>query len=326
MNTLDLLFTFKPIYKSVLWGGTRIPRLKGEQVMEDMHIGESWEISGLPGNLSVVASGPYIGTALPDLMARLGADLMGTAWNPDNGNKFPLLVKFIDACRNLSVQVHPNDRLAASRHNKNGKNELWYVIDTEPGSRIICGLSRSFSPEEYDAHQGRLILDALASYPACRGQFYYIPSGTIHALGAGTMVAEIQQSSDITYRIYDYDRRDADGRPRQLHTDLARMAIDYTFPATAEPVAKTFHNTCRDVVTTPNFVTDIFHLTRGSQPATLDTGRISFNILMATEGSVKIKTPANEHTLTAGHTILIPAAAPPYTISGNGVVLRIRLQ
>ncbi len=217
-----------PYFKSVIWGGERICKYKGVEQTEEK-IGESWEISAVPGHESVVAEGPYKGMRITELIDCFGAELLGSKVMERYDGKFPLLVKLIDANDNLSVQVHPDDELAKKRHDSLGKTEMWYIIDADKGAKIYSGLNREMTPEEYVARVAdNTIEETLAVHDSHPGDIFFLPAGRVHAIGAGNLLAEIQESSDITYRIYDYERRDAQGNARELHTELAKDAIEYT--------------------------------------------------------------------------------------------------
>ena len=217
---------FNPLLKTSLWGGEKIARYKGI-VTELSHVGESWELSGVEGRESVVAEGEFAGWALSQLVDRFRGALVGEHVFARYGNEFPLLVKFLDARQELSVQVHPDDELAQQRHGKRGKAEMWYVVETEGAVRLKCGFSQEMTPAEYDRRVAdKTITDVLAEYALAPGDVFFLPAGRVHAIGRGAFIAEIQQTSDLTYRIYDYDRLDIDGKPCQLHTGMARDAID----------------------------------------------------------------------------------------------------
>lgn len=227
-NTAQLYpYIFNPILRPVVWGGRRIRPFKGMEPTDE-NIGESWEISHVSDHYSVVANGPLAGKTIDDLLVYHGEDLLGRHVFERYGRKFPLLIKFIDARDDLSVQVHPDDRLAAERHQSFGKTEMWYVVHADPDARLYSGFSTQSSPEDYERRVAEgTIMQALAEYKVEAGDVFFLPAGRIHAIGAGCFVAEIQQTSDITYRIYDYDRPDANGRLRELHTEWAKDAIDY---------------------------------------------------------------------------------------------------
>ena len=211
-------FKFTPYLKSVIWGGERIAALKNiETDLTD--IGESWEISGVQGNETVVSEGADKGLKLSELIAKYGARLVGEDVYARYGTEFPLLVKIIDARRDLSVQVHPDDKLAAQRHGCAGKTEMWYILATEPDAKIYAGLSRQLDPETYRRDvENKTIMNDITAHDSHPGDIFFLPAGRVHAIGAGNLLLEIQQPRDITYRIYEYDRRDANGNPRMLKT------------------------------------------------------------------------------------------------------------
>lgn len=218
---------FEPILKRIIWGGDQICPFKGIKPIQK-GIGESWEISHVKDNVSIVNNGELKGKSLDDLISIYGAALLGKHNIERFGNKFPLLIKFIDACDDLSIQVHPNDRLAQIRHNSFGKTEMWYVVKAQPGAGLYSGFSKVIDPDQYvELVKENKFTDVLQHYEVSEGDVFFLPAGRVHAIGAGTFIAEIQQSSDITYRIYDYNRKDASGKGRELHTELAKDAIDY---------------------------------------------------------------------------------------------------
>ena len=221
-------FTFKPILKKVIWGGSDICPFKEISPVEN-GVGESWELSHVEGNYSIVANGELAGKSLDDLIRQYGAQLMGQEVIDRFGTTFPLLIKFIDARDNLSIQVHPDDELAKARHNSFGKTEMWYVIKATKDASLYSGFSKQIDADEYVKRvQDNTIMDVLQRYNVNEGDVFFLPAGRVHAIGAGCFIAEIQQTSNITYRIYDYNRKDANGNTRELHTELAKDAIDYT--------------------------------------------------------------------------------------------------
>jgi len=314
---------FAPYYKSVIWGGDAIGRIKGERI--DMEsVGESWEISAVPGHESVVAGGALAGRNICEIMADYGADFVGRIPEERFGNTFPLLIKLIDAQRNLSVQVHPDDALAAARHNSPGKTEMWYVVDACPGSYIYSGLQAPLTREEYPqrAADGS-IMKCIGAHAAAEGQFYFIPAGTLHAIGAGTLIAEVQQTSDITYRVYDYGRLDADGHPRQLHTELAADAIDYRYPNPVEPTARRFGATTAGAVSCRYFNVD--YVAGGE--CVVAGNPDSFTILMAVGGDADVTGPDGEVLhMHRGTTAMLAAAAPVHTVRADGALLVITIK
>ena len=300
---------FKPILKPLIWGGEKIAPFKG--IETDLHnIGESWEISCVPDNVSVVENGPLAGKPLTELIAEYKDRLVGKANYEKNGTEFPLLVKFIDARQDLSIQVHPDDSMALRKHNQqNGKTEMWYVISTGEGAHLMSGLSRKITPEEYVRRiEDHTITDVLHDYKLTPGDVFFLPAGRIHSIGAGSFIAEIQQTSDLTYRIYDFGRVGLDGKPRQLHTELAKEAIDYTVlddyqtHYTEKKNEETVLVSCKYFTTSliwtdMNFVKDL---------SALD----SFLIIICTEGNGEIAdNEGNRESIRRGETVLIPASA-----------------
>ena len=307
------MFKFVPILKSVIWGGDRIVSYK--HIESDLqHIGESWEISGVDNNLSVVSEGPCKGLTIVELIARYRERLVGRENYARFGNRFPLLVKFIDARKDLSIQVHPNDALAGQRHGTCGKSEMWYVVDTLPGAHLCSGFSRSLASSDYE----RVVADGsileLLHYDRVKaGDVYYLPAGRVHSLGSGCFIVEIQQASDITYRIYDYNRRDKEGKLRELHVDLAKDAIDYTVlpdyrthyvPRLNEPV---------QLVDSPHFIVSLYELSEAMECDYSDLD--SFVIYICVEGGALLVDSEGQTTrLSAGETVLVPAMSDTVTI------------
>ena len=218
---------FEPLLKSTIWGGDKIIPFK-QLHTDQKQVGESWEISGVEGSETVVAEGPYQGMSLNQLVATLKEKLVGKDNYERFGNEFPLLIKFIDARQDLSIQVHPTDEIAHRQGKPRGKTEMWYIMDCDPGAKLYCGLKQHITREDYEKMvEDDTICDALAKYEVSEGDVFFLPAGRIHAIGAGCFLAEIQQTSDVTYRIYDFKRRDKDGNYRQLHTREAAESINY---------------------------------------------------------------------------------------------------
>ena len=312
-------FKFVPYLKPVLWGGDKIAPFKGVESDCD-NIGESWEISGVPGHESVVSEGPDKGLKLPQLVAKYGEALMGRRVMEKYGATFPLLIKLIDAKKDLSVQVHPDDELARRRHDSLGKTEMWYIVDTEPGARIYAGLSREITPDDYTRLvEEKKIMDVVASHESAPGDIFFLPAGRIHAIGAGNLLAEIQETSDITYRVYDFDRRDANGNPRELHTELAKDAIDYTvYPEYKGSYDKTAKGET-DLVECGHF--DVRRvIVEGENPVTVELD--SFVVIMCLDGQCEIDACGVATPMHRGWTILVPAeCAASITARGNAVLL-----
>ena len=221
------IYKFNSILKPVLWGGNKIVTFK-HLPAADEPIGESWELSAYPGRESVVSNGEDSGLTLHELLERYGADLVGEDVYRRYGDSFPLLIKVIDAHRDLSVQVHPDDEMAMRLHGCQGKTEMWYILHADDGAVIRSGFKQTITRDEYDRRLADgTLLDVINAVPSRLGDVFFIPAGQIHTIGGGNLLVEIQQSSDITYRVWDYGRRDADGKLRQLHVKEAREALDF---------------------------------------------------------------------------------------------------
>ncbi|MBD9147997.1 MAG: mannose-6-phosphate isomerase [Bacteroides stercoris] len=305
---------FEPILKQTLWGGDKIIPFK--HLNETLpNVSESWEVSAVEGSESVVANGADKGYTLPEMVRKYKEELVGEANYARFGNKFPLLIKFIDAKLDLSIQVHPGDELAKKRHNSFGKNEMWYVIAADKGAKLISGFAEEITPKEYKdrVHNGTFaeVLQTCAIEP---GDVFYVPAGRVHGIGAGAFVAEIQQTSDITYRIFDYNRKDKDGKSRELHTSQAMDAINFSdvqddFRTEYERV----QNEPVEMVASPYFTTSVYDMT---EEITCDYSELdSFVIFICVEGSCRLTDDnQNEITLRAGETVLLPAAVQEVTI------------
>ena len=309
------LFRFTDIFKETIWGGHRILPFKGLEP-DGRTIGESWELSGIAGSESVVVGGAYDGLTLTRLAEEGQSALLGRDNFARFGTKFPLLIKFIDAAQPLSVQVHPNDELALRRHGCPGKTEMWYVVDCAPGAYLLDGFSRAVTADEYAARVADQTLpEVLRRYDVQCGDVYYLPAGRVHSIGTGCFICEIQQSSDVTYRIYDFGRTDAHGKPRQLHVEEAREAIDYTFTA-PEQRPDIVPNGPSELVRSPFFTTTAYRLT---EPMTCDYAELdSFVILICTAGSCHVSCDGEETLLTAGHTLLVSAEAGQVRLEPQG--------
>ena len=301
------MYKFESILKTTLWGGNRILPFKG-RAADARTIGESWELSSVAGSESRVADGPDRGMALSELLARDGAALLGTANYARFGNEFPLLVKFIDARQDLSIQVHPNDELAWERHRSKGKTEMWYVVAADERAHLRSGFLKQLTPEEYaTAVENNTLADLLANYPIAAGDCFFLPAGRVHSIGAGAFIVEIQQTSDITYRIYDFNRRDAQGNLRELHTEQAQAAIDYTVQPDYRMHYEAKQNQPVELVACPYFTTRFYELTR---PFDLPLEQVdSFVVLICVAGGAAITDDRGETaTLRQGETLLVPAS------------------
>ena len=297
---------FKPIFKELIWGGTDILPFKG-LMSDNRRIGESWELSAVEGNLSIVGNGPLEGRTIVELITDYGAGLLGEKVFRSFGAMFPLLIKFIDASENLSVQVHPNDELAMKRHRSFGKTEMWYVVKATPDAVLYSGFSQLIDADEYVSRvENNSLMDVLQKYRVKAGDVFFLPAGRVHAIGAGCFIAEIQQTSDITYRIYDYNRKDSNGNERELHTELAKDAIDYT----SHPDYQTHYtpaiNKALKLVQCQYFTTNLLELTttKTRDIAALD----SFIIYICIAGKAVLKDDkGNVLPVNQGQTVLIPA-------------------
>ncbi len=298
---------FNPILKSTIWGGDKIIPFKNLDIKQEQ-VGESWEISDVQGDESVVSEGEYKGKRLSELVAEYKGELVGKSNYERFGNTFPLLIKFIDANDDLSIQVHPDDTLAKERHNSMGKTEMWYVIDNAGGkAHLRSGLSKKITPEEYaQMIEDNTICDALADYAVKPGDVFFLPAGRIHSIGAGCFIAEIQQTSNITYRIYDFNRKDKNGNTRELHTELSKDAIDYSVQENYRTKYTPLKNEPVELVSCSYFTTSVYDLTENM---TMDYSELdSFVIYICMEGSCTLKDEkGNVTSLHAGESVLFPA-------------------
>lgn len=299
-------FTFQPILKNIIWGGSDICPFKGISPVQD-GIGESWELSHVEGNYSVVAEGELAGKSLDELIKTYGKQLLGGKVMERFGTTFPLLIKFIDARDNLSIQVHPNDELAKARHNSFGKTEMWYVVKAAKNASLYSGFSKQIDAEEYVKRvEDNTIMDVLQRYDVNEGDVFFLPAGRVHAIGAGCFIAEIQQTSNITYRIYDYNRKDANGNGRELHTELAKDAIDYTLYPDYRTHYKAHTNATVELADCKYFTTNLIEI---DATMTRDFSELdSFVVYICMSGSAVIKDDkGNEVNVHQGQTVLIPA-------------------
>lgn len=319
------LYRFAPLFKSVIWGGDRITRLKREANGLE-NVGESWEISAVPGSESVVVDGEDAGCTLTELIVKYKERIVGKANYWKYGSQFPLLIKIIDAKDDLSIQVHPDDALAMKRHQCNGKTEMWYVMDNNGGKAHLCsGWKSEITPEEYVAKtEDKTIGDALCRYQVNNGDVFFLPAGRVHSIGAGCLIAEIQQTSDITYRIYDFDRKDSQGNLRELHTEWAKDAIDYQTKADYRTTYEQRMNDRVNLADCPYFTTNLLHLDSNKRMdySSLD----SFVIYICVKGCCRVKDETGHcEMLYAGDTILKPAdvKALEFCVDGEALVLEV---
>jgi len=316
---------FHPILKERIWGGDRLKTVLEKDTGEMTHVGESWELSAVEDHVSVVANGFLEGNDLQEVIEVYMGDLVGESVYQKFGVEFPLLIKFIDAEDDLSIQVHPDDELSGKRHKAYGKTEMWYILDADPGAHLNSGLNQSMDQHKYLEYleSGRL-LELLHFEDVKRGDVYYIPAGRVHAIGKGILLAEIQQTSDITYRIFDYNRTDKKGKHRKLHTELALDAIDFSATSEAGTHYEVVKNTPVNLVTCDYFITNLLELDQSvrKEISHLD----SFVIYICVEGSCAIKWPGGTEFIMKGETILVPASLEEYELQpgvGNCRLLEV---
>ena len=310
------LFKFEPLLKQTIWGGDKIVTFKHLESDLDS-VGESWEISGVPGDESVVANGEYKGKTLNEVLTEMKDKLVGADNYKRFGDRFPLLIKFIDARQDLSIQVHPDDETAHRQGKPMGKTEMWYVMDSDENASLKVGLKKKITPEEYaQMVEDDTICDALGNYKVKSGDCFFIPAGRIHAICSGSFIAEIQQTSDVTYRIYDYKRKDKNGNYRQLHTKEAAEAIDYTVLDNYRTEYTPVKNEATPLVSCPLFTTAVYDLT---EPMTLDYTELdSFVILIALKGEGTILTSSGEtFSFREGESVLLPATTDMVKVEGT---------
>ncbi len=307
MDTKSLYpLKFTPILKERIWGGTRLKTVLGKKA-KMKHCGESWELSGVPGDVSVVANGFLQGNNLQELIEVYMGDLVGDRIYNRFGVEFPVLIKFIDALDDLSIQVHPNDQLAAERHGSYGKTEMWYVMEAGKDSSLIVGFNQKMDREKYmQALNDKRLKEIMNFEKVAPGDVFFIPAGRVHAIGKDILLAEIQQTSDITYRIYDWDRVDANGKPRELHTELALDAIDYSPQNEYKTRYQKPSQGTAELVKCPYFTTNIICV---EQPLEKDYQNLdSFVIYICTSGVCTIRWGTTESIdICKGDTVLIPA-------------------
>ena len=298
---------FTPLYKYRIWGGEKLKTTLNKKYTEE-NIGESWEISDVSGDETVVAEGALKGESLRDLIKEFKGDFVGNAVYEKFGEEFPLLIKFIDAKTPLSIQVHPSNEIAKERHNSFGKNEMWYVMQADKDAELIVGFDKKINTDDYKTHlKNNTILNVMHHETVQKGDTFYIPTGRVHAIGAGVLLAEIQQTSDVTYRIYDYDRVDSKtGAKRELHNDLAINVIDYEVHDNYKTNYSLDKNVSNTLVHSPYFRTNILDINSRVEK---DYSAIdSFIIYMCVEGTVIVISEGETYTINNGETLLLAAS------------------
>jgi mannose-6-phosphate isomerase len=303
---------FNPIYKTRIWGGHRLAQF-GKHSDSLPNIGESWELSGVPDEESEVANGFLAGNSISELIEVYMDELVGKKVFDLYGQTFPLLIKLIDANDDLSIQVHPDDALAAERHNSFGKTEMWYALDGDKDATLISGFVPGVDRESYLKHLADGTLEQIMNYvPIEKGDVFFIPAGRVHAIGRGGLIAEIQQASDVTYRLFDFNRTDDKGNARELHTEQALDAIDFTYvkDVKTHPVAQS--NVPCELAKCSYFTTNVIELTDKLERDYYHLD--SFVVYMCTEGSVEIKYDGGNETMVKGETVFLPASLSNVTL------------
>jgi mannose-6-phosphate isomerase len=310
---------FKPLMHDRIWGGNKLSAILNKPALSEK-AGESWEISAVDGNLSTVSNGFLEGNNLEELIEVYMGDLVGERIFEKYGLQFPLLIKFIDANDKLSIQVHPDDELAMARHNSFGKTEMWYVLQADDDAELIVGFNQKTNQKNYLKHlESGTLQELLHTEKVKPGDVFFLPAGRVHAIGAGILLAEVQQTSDITYRIYDFKRRDANGKERELHTEQALQAINFEDAEDFKTKYKDEINKPVELITCPYFTTNMLHI---NHPVERDFNDLDcFVIYMCVEGSCQIVYDKGEKiNLRKGETVLIPAILPEFTINPNDSV------
>ncbi|MBT8394842.1 MAG: class I mannose-6-phosphate isomerase [Flavobacteriaceae bacterium] len=309
---------FKPILKERIWGGTKLQSFLKKKTNSNS-IGESWEISDVEGTTSIVCNGKLEGTSLKDLQRQFKGDLVGMKNHNTFQNRFPLLIKFIDAKHDLSIQLHPNDALAAKRHNSFGKTEMWYVMQADKDANLIVDFNQEMNKDKYLHHLNNKSLPNVLNFEKVKeGDTYFIEVGRVHAIGAGVFLAEIQQTSDITYRVYDWDRVDKEGKTRELHNDLALDAINFDLADNYKVKYSKKDNVSNRMVTCPYFTTNYIEVNKDINKT---NDHDSFVVYICVDGSASIKTEDYSEMIRKGETLLLPASIKNYSINSNSAKL-----
>ena len=305
MSTLYPL-KFKPIFKDKIWGGQKIRTVLGQDFSPLPNCGEVWVLSGVENNQTQITNGFLESNNLNEVLEVYMGDLVGDNIYQKFGNEFPILIKFIDANDWLSIQVHPDDELAWKRHNSLGKSEMWYIFDAEENAELISGFSKEINKDQYQQHLKNKTLKNVMNFEKVKsGDVYYMPAGRVHALGPGILLAEIQQTSDVTYRMYDWDRIDESGMMRELHIDEALDAIDFKVYNKYKSEYTLKQNATVNLVESPNFITRLIDI---NKPIKKDYSELdSFVIYVCAEGSITLKYEDIEYNLSNGEAMLLPA-------------------
>ena len=319
MTTKIYPIQFEPILKERIWGGEKLKTVLNKPITSKI-TGESWELSTVEGDVSIVANGELKGKSLTEIIDMMPNEILGTAVHKRFGKQFPLLFKYLDAREDLSIQVHPNDELAKKRHNSFGKTEMWYIMQADEDARIIVGFKEKSNANEFsESLKNKSLLNLLDDVNVKEGDMFFLETGIVHAIGAGLVVAEIQQTSDITYRLYDFDRVDAQGNTRELHIDLALDAINYNKVDTYRPYSKNL-NQSNAIVDCPYFTTNFIPL---DGKETVAKTADSFTVYMCVDGEFVLEYNDVISKYKKGDTVLFPAAMTDFVLSGKASILEI---
>jgi mannose-6-phosphate isomerase len=309
---------FYPIIKERIWGGQKLQTVLGKELPADTACGESWEISGVENDVSVVKGGSLDGESLIMLIDHFKEQLVGKKVYAQFGTQLPLLVKFLDAQEDLSIQVHPDDTLARQRHNSFGKTEMWYVIQADKGASVRTGFNNSINKDIYLKHlEEKKLDDILNIVPVEVDDVIFLPAGRVHSIGKGLLIAEIQQTSDITYRVYDFDRKDKHGNTRELHTRQAVDAIDYNYYQDIKSLYTKKVNDISELAQCQYFTTNLLYFDKNLERNYTDID--SFIVLMAMEGEAKLIYEGGETQIKKGETVLLPAVIKNIELIPSGI-------
>tara|TARA_R110002074_G_scaffold378515_1_gene556350 strand:+ start:1089 stop:2060 length:972 start_codon:yes stop_codon:yes gene_type:complete len=314
MKNLLYPLQLQPILKDKIWGGEKLNQYFNKESGSKI-LGESWEISTVPEDVSIVSHGSLKGKSLQEILETYKSDLLGVKNYKRFGNNFPLLIKFIDAKQDLSIQLHPNDALAKKRHNSFGKTEMWYVMQADEDANLIVGFNQKIDKETYLKHLQDKSLTKILNFDKVKeGDTYFIEAGRVHAIGAGVLLAEIQQTSDVTYRVYDWDRVDADGNERELHNNIAIDAFNFNLKNDFKVDYKKKKNASNELVSCPFFITNFIEI---DMKLKKENTKDSFIIYLCVDGEVEVSTVNSNVTISKGETILIPAAIKTYNLKAD---------
>jgi mannose-6-phosphate isomerase len=305
---------FKPILKDKIWGGEKLSK-QLKKPSSSKNLGESWEISTVPGDISIVANGPLKGKTLQEIIEETASSLLGVKNYKRYGHNFPLLIKFIDAKKDLSIQLHPDDTLAKQRHDSFGKTEMWYVMQADDDANLIVGFNREMDKETYLKHLEEKTLTEVLNFDNVKeGDTYFIEAGRVHAIGGGVMLAEIQQTSDITYRVYDWDRKDEKGNERELHNDIALDAFKFDLKDNYRVSYNKGRNESNKMISCPFFTTNYLDLDTDFSGK---NNHDSFVIYICIDGEVEVVMENSKELISKGETMLIPACIKDYSLKTN---------